>query len=1325
MTIASSTSGGLTSEERRALLKRLVAPHPPQDAVSTIVPDSERRYEPFPLTEIQQAYWLGRDPAFPLGGVGIHGYLELDCRDLDVARLEKAWNETICRHDMMRVIVLVDGTAKIIENVAPYRIAVEDLTAAGPQAQRSRIDALRARMSHQVFDVSHWPLFEIRAVRFDARTTRLFFSEDAIHMDLASSELVVADWLRLYRGEILSPPSVLSFRDYALALDRRRHSHAHAKALEDLRARLADLPDPPDLPRIVQDDGLAMTFHRRKMTLPADAWASLKRAAADRGLTPSDILLTAYADVLGCWSSTRRFLVNVTLQRRLPLHPDIGCIAGDFTSFTLLDVDLNGDRSFVERAFSHRDRLWRDLENVEVSGIEQLRELALARGQHGNLVVPYVYTSALGTAGYRRIDELGEIVHEVTQTPQVLIDQQVLEVDGTLVLSWDSVDGAFPPVLIDTMFATLESVVRELAGSATAWQRQGGLSIPREQRAVRDRMNATGGAFPHIRLDELFCRRSREQPDAVAVIDGEGTITYRELDTRSSRLADALVAEGALRPGEPVALALRKGRAQIIAIFAALKAGAAYLPLDLSSPPARIARVFDIAACRHVIVDPDHSFSNLPADVRQIAVSAVGGMPGAAHVGAPRSPRDTAYVLFTSGSTGDPKGVPISHTSVVNRMHDVVARFSLGSRDRGLALTKLHHDLSVFDVFGLLAVAGGSLVMTADSPIGPGNPRDWVDLIGRYGVTIWNSVPASMEMLLASGADRVSHLLATMRLAMLSGDWIPPAMPAAIKKIAPQVQVVSLGGPTETTVWDICHPIEGTREDWPSVPYGRPMRNARYNVLRDDLSECPDWVAGELYLSGVGLTAGYLNPAPDEASRFLIHPQSGRRLFRSGDLGRIRPGGVIEFLGRKDRQIKIGGHRIELGEVEAALRCHPSVGRAVAFTVITPSKQLVLAAAYTAAPAAGRAEVTELAIPLPLAADHCGERHSALAFPRRAIDSEELARLLAYFRPATNEEGETRRRHPSAGRRYAVSIFVQVRAKRVVGLCEGLYRFDAVTGRLTFCGASKLDVAAHAPRNMSLAADAALTLLLVAAPALIEPEYGDGWRDLCLLEAGYMGQLAMDAAASSGLGICPIGGLDVGALPLPLDVVLLHALLVGGLPGVGSKSLPSRTDITDLKAHLATRLPPNMIPAVLMRLDAIPATGVGKPDVAALRRLALAADRSDAVAGIARTTQLYGGNVLNELREAVTDVLGRTDLPVDCPLQEAGATSIDIVRIHARLTDAGHKLTVTDMFRFPTIATLAEFLSDATGADAATDQSHVRAAGRRAAFARLRGRNDV
>ena len=248
-----------------------------------------------------------------------------------------------------------------------------------------------------------------------------------------------------------------------------------------------------------------------------------------------------------------------------------------------------------------------------------------------------------------------------------------------------------------------------------------------------------------------------------------------------------------------------------------------------------------------------------------------------------------------------------------------------------MALSSLNFDLSVYDIFGTLA-AGGAIVIP-DS-CSDRDPADWAKAIAQHQVTIWNSVPALMQMMVDYAAE--SQVLA-LRLVLLSGDWLPLTLPAQIQALAKDVQVISLGGATEASIWSILYPIETVDPAWKSIPYGRPMVNQRFYVLNKLLEPCPVWVAGELYIGGIGLALGYWQQEAKTAASFIIHPRTGERLYRTGDLGRYLPDGNIEFLGREDFQVKIGGYRIELGEIESALTQHPVVDKAV---VVVAGKQL-------------------------------------------------------------------------------------------------------------------------------------------------------------------------------------------------------------------------------------------------------------------------------------------------------------------------------------------------------------------------------------------------
>jgi amino acid adenylation domain-containing protein len=284
---------------------------------------------------------------------------------------------------------------------------------------------------------------------------------------------------------------------------------------------------------------------------------------------------------------------------------------------------------------------------------------------------------------------------------------------------------------------------------------------------------------------------------------------------------------------------------------------------------------------------------------------------------------DLAYVIFTSGSTGHPKGVMIDHRGAVNTIRDVNERFAIGPEDRVLALSNLSFDLSVYDIFGLLA-AGGAVVIP--DPSLERDPSHWAKLVASHDVTIWNTVPQLLQMLVdCPGVGGGELAVSSLRLAMLSGDWIPVDLPRRARALIDDLEVISLGGATEASIWSIIYPVGELNPAWRSIPYGRPMVNQRFYVLNDALEPCPQWVTGHLYIGGIGLAKGYWRDEVRTKASFIEHPRTGERLYRTGDLGRYMEDGNIEFLGREDSQVKINGFRMEPGEIEAALRQHPGV----------------------------------------------------------------------------------------------------------------------------------------------------------------------------------------------------------------------------------------------------------------------------------------------------------------------------------------------------------------------------------------------------------------
>ncbi|MGY1949188.1 AMP-binding protein, partial [Nocardia asiatica] len=288
---------------------------------------------------------------------------------------------------------------------------------------------------------------------------------------------------------------------------------------------------------------------------------------------------------------------------------------------------------------------------------------------------------------------------------------------------------------------------------------------------------------------------------------------------------------------------------------------------------------------------------------------------------------DLAYVIFTSGSTGVPKGVEIEHASAVNTVDDIRCRFGIDAADRVLAVAATDFDLSVFDLFGVLA-AGGSVVIVADED--RRDPDRWLALTHAHAVTVWNSVPAMLDMLLTV-AESGPGLPPTLRLALVSGDWIGLDLPGRLAAQSAACRLIALGGATEASIWSNYFEARTVPPHWTSIPYGRPLRNQRFRVVDEHGHDQPDWVPGQLLIGGIGVARGYRHDSERTTAAFF--EQAGQRWYRTGDLGRYHPDGVLEFLGRADRQVKIRGHRIELGEIEQAITAHPRIRRAIALAI--------------------------------------------------------------------------------------------------------------------------------------------------------------------------------------------------------------------------------------------------------------------------------------------------------------------------------------------------------------------------------------------------------
>ncbi|MFD0411060.1 amino acid adenylation domain-containing protein [Kitasatospora sp. NPDC127116] len=888
-------------------------------ALPRAVPDPERRHDPFPPSDLQMSFLVGSTAQFEYH-VRPHQYMEFDFAELDPERFEAALNRMLHRQRGSLVVVREDLQLETVRDPAPVRVRVADLRQAGEAEAMAAVERTRDEMQAAELPLDTWPWMDVRITRYGDGRARLHYNNNNFFSDGPGTGRFLDSVLRAYHDPSEAVDDLeLGYRDCVLALAALEESERGEASRAYWCDRMADWPEAPNLPLVSgADTRTRARLTRREFTLDAEQWARFKRRATDHGVTPTNAVYAVYAETVAHWSGSRHFLLNNMMTHRLPIHPQITEVVGNFASLYPLEVDWRHDEPFHDRARRLQTRVMTDMEHTYWSGVKVLQTLNQVRRTPGRAACPFVVGSGLF------MGHLDQPVFSHLETPQVLLDNQFWEQsDGGLWVVWDLIEAMFPAGLIDAMHAAYRDLLLLLAEDPAAWEHRSFDLLPAAQRERRAAVNDTAGPVPTGLLDRALARQAAQRPDTAAVLTADGAVDYGRLHARAQELAARLAAAG-VRPGDKVAVVLPKGDEQIAAVYGVLAAGAAYVPIDPAWPRERVGELLADTPAAAVVTSAGERES-----IAAVAACPVltAGEPAAEAGPAPAragDAGDTAYVIYTSGSSGRPKGAVLDHRGPLNTVVDINRRFGIGPGDVVLGVSSLCFDLSVYDVFGT-AEAGATLLLP---PPGSADPGQWADLVREHGVTVWNSVPAIMQ-LFAEAAEQAGLTFPGLRVVLLSGDWIPVRLPALIRRIAPGARVVSLGGATEASIWSIHHPIDRVDPNWASIPYGRPLGNQTWRVLDRTGRDAPDWVTGDLYIGGTGVALGYLNDPARTAASFVTDPATGERLYRTGDLGRYRPDGDIEFLGRADFQVKIQGFRVEPGEIEHALARHPAVRNAV------------------------------------------------------------------------------------------------------------------------------------------------------------------------------------------------------------------------------------------------------------------------------------------------------------------------------------------------------------------------------------------------------------
>lgn len=881
---------------------------------------------------------------------------------LNLEVFEQAWQQLVQRHAVLRTNFQwrdLEQPEQRVHQQVKLEFTQQNWGHLSPQAQRDNFNLFLKHDRQQGFDLQQAPLMRLALFQMAEAQYQLVWTIHHILLDGRSFLVLLKEVFAIYEALCQSQTPTLAplhpYQDYITWLQQQDWSQAEPywrHWLSDLKvspflrvdgsefakSEFAKSESRQACDRNLEDDfGHAQV----KRYLSEQTTTALTQLAQQHSITLNTIVQGAWALLLQHYSASDdrdgNDIVFGTIRacRHAPVT-GAELMVGVLINTVPVRVRVVPDTSLLTwlQEIRNQHLAIRPYEHTPLAQIQQWSNLPAGTPLFESLVVfeNYSFNTALQSEGDAWKNREFQLIEQPSY-PLVLN----CTLDSTLLLKILYDRQRFTSATITGMLERLQALLEQIVAAPNCQLADLSCLTATERQRILVDWNATKVEYPqHLRLHDLFESQVVRAPDAVAVVFDGKSLTYGELNHRANQLAHALQKRG-IRPEVPVGICIERSLEMIVGLLAIVKAGGAYVPLDPTYPPDRLTHILSDSQLA-VVLTQEKFLSLLPEPTipkicldRDCPILAVESSENPV---SSATSRHLAYIIYTSGSTGKPKGVLIEHRSAMNTILDINRRFQVNASDRVLSVCSLNFDLSVYDVFGVLAVGG--TVIVPQPAIAP-DLDHWLDLMEQYQVTLWNSAPPVMQMLVGHSIDRCRTLPADLRLVLLSGDWIPVTLPGLVRQLKTgqeKVAIISLGGATEASIWSIFYPIEDIAPGWKSIPYGKPLANQQFYVLNERLQPVPVGKVGELYIGGDGVARGYLNRPDLNQTKFIadpFRPEAGT-LYRTGDLGRYQSDGTIEFLGRIDYQVKIRGFRVELGEIEVVLSQHPAIRETVVLT---------------------------------------------------------------------------------------------------------------------------------------------------------------------------------------------------------------------------------------------------------------------------------------------------------------------------------------------------------------------------------------------------------
>jgi amino acid adenylation domain-containing protein len=883
-------------------------------------------YDPFadgeladatPVTAAQGEIWVASQLADD-ASLAYNESITITCRGpFDLAAMKGAIAELPARHEALRSTFSRDGKSLCIGAVAAAPIEFVDLSLDPAETREARLIDVIRKEATTPFDLERGPLLRATIVRVAEDDHRVVLGSHHIVCDGWSFAVLLKDLGPLYSAKRagLSPELAPAhgFSTYA----REEAARDATREQQYWMGRFESVPDPLDLPTDRARPALRLVASDRvDLQVSPDLVAALRKAGARRGASFFVTLFAAWNVFIARVSGQRDLVIGVPTAGQSAVGREmlVGHCANLLPIRTTLDLTL----PFAEVLKETRRSVLDAYDHQRFTLGEILPQLKLPRDPSRLPLVALFFNLDTGMEGsglvFEGLDVTFRANPRVAETSELFLN--AFESKTGVVLECQYATTLWDSETIAAWLGGYEALLRAIAENPEAPCSRLPIVNEADRRRILVDWNATRRPYPEDKtIVDLFAEQAARAPDKAALIDAATQLSYGQLEKQVRGLSAALRHRG-VGQGDLVALCVERSVWMIAALLAIMDAGAGYIPIDPEYPRERIALMLKPA--KLVIVDSATAdavegaglaVASLPDLVREAEAFVADGpwVRGA-------SPSDRAYVLFTSGSTGVPKGVEVSHKNLVNFVTSMQAEPGVSERDVLVAVVTLSFDMSNYELY--VPLAAGATIVVADRDTAA-DGRELADLIRARGVTTLQATPTTYRLL------KVAGFVPTGLKVVAGGEVFPPEVAAWL--LEGGAEVWNGYGPTETTVFSAVHHVRDARGP---IPIGRPAANTTLYVLDAGREPLPIGVFGELYIGGDGVARGYLGQPALTEEKFVPDPFSdrpGALLYRTGDSARFRHDGRVEFLGRSDDQVKIRGHRVEIGEIDAALHRHPAV----------------------------------------------------------------------------------------------------------------------------------------------------------------------------------------------------------------------------------------------------------------------------------------------------------------------------------------------------------------------------------------------------------------